>query len=51
MAYVAHFYDPKENRFFCVRYLYYTKKEIRAKARVEYPGCKLQCIDSMGSWL
>lgn len=51
MAYIAYFFDPKENRFFHVRYLYYTKKEIRAKARAEYPGCKLTSIDKMDGWL
>lgn len=51
MAYVAHFYNPKENRFFCVRYLYYTKKEIRAKARIDFPGCQITSIENMGGWL
>ena len=51
MAYIAYFYDTKENRFFHVRYLYYTKKEIRAKAKIEYPNCKLTSIDEMGGWL
>ena len=51
MAYIAYFYDRKENRFFHVRYLYYTKKEIRAKAKIEYPNCELTSIDEMDGWL
>ena len=51
MAYIAYFYDKKENRFFHVRYLYYTKKEIRAKAKIEYPSCELTSIDKMDGWL
>ena len=51
MAYIANFYDTKENRFFHVRYLYYTKKEIRAKAKIEYPSCELISIDKMRGWI
>ena len=51
MAYIANFYDRKEHRFFHVRYLYYTKKEIRAKAKIEYPNCDLTSIERMGAWL
>jgi len=50
MAYIAYFYDSKEDRFFRVRYLYYTKKEIRAKARIEYPDCELDHIEKMRGW-
>ena len=51
MAYIAYFYDTKDNRFFHVRYLYYTKKEIRAKAKIEYPSCELISIDKMRGWI
>ncbi len=51
MAYIAYYFDSKENRFFHVRYLYYTKKEIRAKAKIDYPGYELTSIDRMNGWL
>ena len=51
MAYIVNFYDSKENRFFSVRYLYYTKKEIRAKAKIEYPSCEITSMDRMNGWL
>lgn len=50
MAYIAYFFDKKENRFFHVRYLYYTKKEIREKAKIEYPGCRITSINNMRGW-
>lgn len=51
MAYIAYFYDRKEDRFFRVRYLYYTKKEIRAKAKLEHSNCELARIEKMDGWL
>ena len=51
MAYIAYYFDSKENRFFHVRYLYYTKKEIRAKSKIEYPDCELTRIERMDGWL
>ena len=51
MAYLVYFFDKKENRFFFQKYLYYTKKEIRAKARIEFPGCKITSIEKMEGWL
>lgn len=45
MSYVAIFYDEKNDRFFRVRYLYYTKKEIRVNAKNDYPDCELISIE------
>lgn len=41
MTYEAHIFDPNEYRYFSVRYLYYTKKEIKRKIKIDYPDCKL----------
>lgn len=48
--YKARLFDPKEYRYFSVRYLYYTKKEIKRKIKIDYPGCKLINIDTMDIW-
>ena len=49
--YTVYLYDAKENRFFCARYLYYTKKEIRAKAKKEYPHCEIVRMERMDAWV
>lgn len=51
MAYLVYFYDKKEKRSFFMRYLYYTQKEIRSKARVEFPNCRITSIERMNGWL
>jgi len=51
MAYLARLYNKQENRFFSVKYLYYTKKEIRQRVKQEYQGCQVISIESMHGWL
>lgn len=45
MSYTVTMYDPRNGgRYFWVRYLYYTKKEIKQRARQEYPECEIRAI-------
>lgn len=49
MEYIACFYNKKDGRYFRRIYLYYTKKEIREKAKREFPNCSILYIKrSMG---
>lgn len=50
MAYLVYFYDTRKKFYFHRRYLYYTKAEIRAKAKSEFPGCRITSIMDMGGF-
>ena len=43
--YKVSLFDPKEYRYISIKYLYYTKKEIMKKVKIDYPGCELINID------
>lgn len=43
--YKARLFDPKEYRYFSIAYLYYTKREIVKKVKIDYPNCELINID------
>ena len=43
--YKVRLFDPKEYRYFTIKYLYYTKKEIMKKVKIDYPNCELIHID------
>ena len=45
MQYLVSLYDPKNNIFIHEKFIYYTKKQARQRARAMYPGCEIISIE------
>jgi len=45
MQYIVSLYDPKNNIFIREKFMYYTKKQARKRARAMYPGCEIISIE------
>ncbi len=45
MKYLVSLYDPKNNIFIHEKFMYYTKKQARQRARAMYPGYEIISIE------